>query len=69
MDEETKRHIAKKIIASPRLVNRFIQMYNSLCNECKVKCHEDSGRPLEDYCESCQQKVKPILENVYRSLK
>jgi hypothetical protein len=69
MDEETKRHIAKKIISSPRLVHKFIQMYNSLCPECREKCIKDSSRPMEEYCEKCQEKVKPILENVYRGLK
>lgn len=49
-----------------KLVNKNIQLYNSLCGLCRlksVKITQRGGRvTLNDYCEKCKAKAKEKLE-------
>jgi len=45
-----------------RFIKAMTKAYNRLCMECKVLVHQDSRRPLSDYCTECQAVLKPIVE-------
>jgi hypothetical protein len=49
-----------------KLVNKNIQLYNVLCNKCKLKSVQITKRGnrvrINDYCDECQIKAKEKLE-------
>lgn len=45
-----------------RMIRLFTKLYNRLCQSCKLKAMKDTRRPLEDYCDKCQETIKELLE-------
>lgn len=60
---EDKKTAAKDYIAknSHRLVPKLISMYNKMDRRCQQLCRSNPARPMDDYCENCQDLFKKML--------
>jgi len=46
----------------PKNVLKWIKIYNNMCNKCKQMALANTRRPIEDYCDDCQQMMEKIYE-------
>ena len=44
----------------PKMIAKFVKMYNNMCPDCKRLAFENSKRDMEDYCYECQLMMDGI---------
>ena len=59
----------KKLKDKPKAIFGFRKIYNSLCRPCQKKVYNNPKLDLDDYCDKCRAKVKPLLLKLYGGLK
>ena len=69
MDFTNKNPITAKIAASTSLTDKFRKIYNVCCPRCQILIQQSGGRAaMGEYCENCQTKIKPILQEINQHL-
>ncbi len=66
-DEKIARRMAR-----PRTLFKMYKLFNNLCPDCKQYCEEqvaNQQKPmLVSFCPDCQERARPILESVRKSV-
>lgn len=58
-DEDINIYIAKNKL---RLVPKFMKLFQRMDNRCRQMAYSNPGRPMADYCPSCQEMFKEVLK-------
>ena len=56
-NEKIKGYVAR----NPRMVKKFIRVYNRLCKPCGDMCRADSMTPMDKYCPECKNMMKEVM--------
>ena len=66
MEKYGKEEQIKLMMArNPRKwIKNLMEVFNSMCDKCKVLVNDNPGRPSTDYCDKCQAMAKDKLENL-----
>lgn len=55
-------------IGFQKMASTFTWIYNNVCRPCQLRVIRNPKISLDKYCEACQRKVKPILEELKKDL-
>ena len=61
MEEDKKFSIMDKLAHKPMQVLKFQKVFNNFCRDCKKLAFANSHRPMKEYCDKCQKKIRRIL--------
>lgn len=56
--------IVEKLKGNVRALDQYRQLYNELCDKCRMKVVQDPRMPLEKYCPGCREKATKYMERV-----
>ena len=69
MDPKKAIELGRKIAMTPRLINKYRQLYNELCRKCQQRTAATEGQlRLEYYCDECRPKAKKKMEQVAKMM-
>lgn len=61
--------LAVKVAKSPKVVEEFRRLYNTLCRECQIKVNKNPKMDVSEYCPACQNRVQYRLERIKEMMK
>ena len=62
-EQQTVKKLGKR--NTLKLIKKMTQAYNAACQPCKHLMVRNPKRPLEEYCEDCQEIIKQKLGDVF----
>ena len=48
---------------SPKMIKKFIKIFNNLCGDCKAKVMKFPTMKYEEYCEDCRKMIDKVGGN------
>lgn len=64
LNEREKDKIS--LVGKAKFVRGMLRIYNTLCSHCRSRVLKNPRMKLKEYCWKCQQKVKPMLEELLK---
>jgi len=75
MEDEKIKYVTGKVgvkntfkLLSRKGMGYIRDLYNCVCDECRIKVNENPTMPINEYCNNCQKKVKPYIDKLIKFL-